>query len=672
MKKLIILAALFFSVFSLAENLPTEHTDKAKDLARPAKEKLGSATTIKQNAIAPLTSDAKMKTFDGSKEFNSSFMCNSATTFADLTVSILGNGNARVVNLRQDTDLNGSIDSYQTPNWEASAICANGFMRCSNPGDPTTCQSYKWAATGANYQVSPVAVPLSDLGGCYCVNNACGQSLAINNLKKVVTDIGTGISAALAGKNNYFALTELKVDGGFAELKGVNTSCGAASASDVIGNENIAAITNSDYVNNPSRLTDDGFSAQGQNPLYSKVASTAQDTGFEYRQCTINRSVVEDEVSTQDIIAFDSGTGSLYEVGNNKMRIVLGKIGDDYLHGNCSYSTMESNFFVKRPERIIRASIKRAVFDDWIQVHVIQDGQFTHVWNAPYGNWTSPTANVPGNCELNTSWDMDNINVNFASAFSREGQVKFRTRIEVSGDGEGYVLGELELDTSCRIKPDEFANTCALYEQNDKCTLVSEDVDGVSTFSNGFSTGLYPLPAQVGEFCGVNQTRDWMKKTRQYRCESDYAYDFSAGFERMEHVKTNSTLESWSDKPTNYDTGESSEETGSFKKWDGLGAKECSMTCKTRLEKPMNEVALSGNIGANHNNPTSYDFFYHQCTGDDSNVCPAGAGEEIIKACQCINEFSEATAIMQALRLAGQDMICSDGTKQNPDGGSNE
>jgi hypothetical protein len=45
-------------------------------------------------------------------------------------------------------------------------------------------------------------------------------------------------------------------------------------------------------------------------------------------------------------------------------------------------------------------------------------------------------------------------------------------------------------------------------------------------------------------------------------------------------------------------------------------------------------------------------------------VCPAGDGEEIITDCQCVNEFAEAAAIMQTLRLGAQDMICSDGTKK--------
>jgi hypothetical protein len=44
-------------------------------------------------------------------------------------------------------------------------------------------------------------------------------------------------------------------------------------------------------------------------------------------------------------------------------------------------------------------------------------------------------------------------------------------------------------------------------------------------------------------------------------------------------------------------------------------------------------------------------------------MCPAGAGEEVLISCQCINEFAEAATIMETMNQAGKDLICSDGTK---------
>jgi len=40
------------------------------------------------------------------------------------------------------------------------------------------------------------------------------------------------------------------------------------------------------------------------------------------------------------------------------------------------------------------------------------------------------------------------------------------------------------------------------------------------------------------------------------------------------------------------------------------------------------------------------------------------AGEEIIKDCQCIDEFAETFTLLETIREAGQDAICSSGAKK--------
>ena len=78
-------------------------------------------------------------------------------------------------------------------------------------------------------------------------------------------------------------------------------------------------------------------------------------------------------------------------------------------------------------------------------------------------------------------------------------------------------------------------------------------------------------------------------------------------------------------------------------------------------------MALSGQVNKdNKSGVVKYDNFYYEC--DAGNQCPAEPGEEVIKACQCLNEFAEASAIMQVIRQAGQDMICSSGETKMPDG----
>ncbi|MDT7535434.1 hypothetical protein OVY48_18685 [Sphingobium sp. SA2] len=40
-------------------------------------------------------------------------------------------------------------------------------------------------------------------------------------------------------------------------------------------------------------------------------------------------------------------------------------------------------------------------------------------------------------------------------------------------------------------------------------------------------------------------------------------------------------------------------------------------------------------------------------------LCPAGDGEELVSACGCLDDFPEAVAMMQTVRLAGADLVCT-------------
>ncbi len=92
----------------------------------------------------------------------------------------------------------------------------------------------------------------------------------------------------------------------------------------------------------------------------------------------------------------------------------------------------------------------------------------------------------------------------------------------------------------------------------------------------------------------------------------------------------------------------------------------CINMCKTRKAKTTPDMSISGQVDKNNNaGVVKYDNFYYEC--DTGNTCPSGPGEEIVKACQCLNEFAEASAIMQVMRQAGQDMICTSGTQKKPD-----
>ena len=191
-------------------------------------------------------------------------------------------------------------------------------------------------------------------------------------------------------------------------------------------------------------------------------------------------------------------------------------------------------------------------------------------------------------------------------------------------------------------------------------------MDGVQTFANFNATGLTPLPGCrtfTGEVDTNTVCRDWWQKKRTYVCGSQ-TYDFSAIGTRFGTVVTSST-----DNGTSLDFQDKRLGAGGWNAANGSialpgrdPAATCEQACKTRIPKDDTQVTLSGDVTTMRNPATSYDFFYRVC--DQNGQCPAGPGEEVVKECQCINEFAEAATIIQTLRTAGKDTICTTGTKK--------
>jgi hypothetical protein len=643
----------------------TEAMQVDEDITEKLQEQYGSATAIEKNAVIPMTTDTPMQTLDGSSSFNTNFICDNANTVADVLLLPQQNGNVNIAHIRQDTDGDGNLDTYQTPNWQLSAVCTNGHMHCTDVDNPATCRSYKWVANQQDFLITRQEAPMTQLGGCYCINEGCGANLATTNLNLILGDLGAGIAAAITEKHNTFSLSAVETSGTQVILKGTNTSSCRPTNAAVLGEEDITSITGSDYARNSAQLRQDGFAAQENSSLYNiiKNSPATSEDSYQYKDCSIQRVVKEERVEFTDIISFDNGSGGIVKTDEDTLRLVIGRQGNNYWSGNCAYYTERSRFFVHKPDRIRSAVLKKATFDDWMQIHLLgPKGDYSHVWNGPYGNWTDPDAPVPGRCELSTSWQQV-PNKDFKPLLSEIGPVEFRVRAEVSGGGEAYVLGDIDVDISCRVQDDQITDNCNTYQSNDQCTLFEEKVDGVTTFSNGISTGLTPLANATAEACDTPQMRDWNRKERRYRCETDTSYNFDKGFERMEYVQSESTTGTFKDKTYNSETESYQTASGALNHLS-FDESTCTKTCKTRKEKPLIDLTLDGTVGSQHNKNTGYDYFYYECPED--NRCPVGDGEEMIKACQCINEFAEAAAILQTLRLAGQDIICSNGAKEHP------
>jgi len=630
----------------------------AINLADSVLDKYGSREGIRQNISNPLTeSDTSMSTIDGTTTFSGQLTCPSSEKFLDVFMLVGTTGDLSKVSIEQDIDLDGSADySYQVP-FIVSGICGNGVISCDE-GTWTNCRHYRWSVD-SDGKVSLQEVTITDLGGCYCINNDCGNNLVWTNLPGVLKDLGGGVAGAIQANDPKFAISDVRIDGTLITYYGQDS----ANCSQVTGSSGSASPEQ--YFNNPAALSSDTESevisqSQDQDSYYSMISSSlaAQETAADIMKCSVKRTVSFEELGLKDIIAANGGTGQVRSCGDACIEIVLGKEGNNYWSGNCTVYERYFNVFVKYPELISKAVLVRTRWDDYMQVWI----GGVKVWSGPNNNFPPETS---GSCELDKSWDWY-PNLDVTSYFKTYGNIETRVRVSVTGYGEGYAIVRVYVNELCVLN-ESIDNGCLALENNSACKLKDEEVDGVTTYQNFNPTGLSPLPSCktiTGSVCTENVCRDWWEKKRTYLCDTGESYDFSDARKRMETI-TGSVTDGSS---VLYYQDYRRDENGDWlyeSNTVGLPLKDsydnCEQACKTRKPKEDTQATTTGHTAQSRTTTQSYDFFYKKCV---DNICPAEIDEEIVKDCQCINDFAEAASVMETLNAAGKDVICSSGVKQ--------
>jgi hypothetical protein len=216
------------------------------------------------------------------------------------------------------------------------------------------------------------------------------------------------------------------------------------------------------------------------------------------------------------------------------------------------------------------------------------------------------------------------------------------------------------LDVQCDISPDSISDGCPVYRDDQACDLKYEDADSVNTIKDFVSTGLSPLPSTryfTGSYCNVPITRDWWEKNRTYECNNPASYNFDDALERVGNVQSTTTSTGYQDY-LKQPGGSVLTPSGSLSTLEEITVNSCTQACKTRKPRLATDAVQDGVVQDNRTSPNTFDFFYHECS---SGTCPAGPGETVVQACGCLNEFNEATATIQAVRMAGRDTICTTG-----------
>ena len=642
---------LLLSASAQAEDLTT--------LEKNLQDSIGSPEAVQKNLLNPLVQGGSMKTLNNQGSFAVAGACQNAADFLEVVAFPGPTGDINTLRFKQDLDWDGVLESATTANVRISGVCANGVISC-NAGTWTDCTAHEWRASNTG---TPALAPtaLSRLGGCYCINNSCGQSLMLRNASEVVGHLGSGIVAALSQQTPTLLISDFRAQDVMITYAG-----GLAERCDAPGP---GSAGQAQYADQPNQLTLAAASTAPLDSMFSTLTTgaAATDTQTIRKTCTTRRTVSVDETTLEDVIRYNGGVGALKRCGPGCLQLVLGTVGDDYWQGTCGLFDESVSFWVEKPERILSATLIRAKYDDHIQV--ISNNQL--LW-AHDSAWTdiSPNSYPPGTvwqgttpyCERDTSWDLA-PNVDFTPAIKSLGAHTFKLRVAVSDRGEGYAFAEIKVDESCQLAADAFSNTCDAYQNDPDCQLESETIDGITTISRFTPSGLKPLPTTrplSGNHCQLSANRAWWEKTRVYQCKQTQTYALDDIVKRYEVVSESATATAYDDRRLDPNTNTwVSEASLSLALPTVPTIDACEKTCKTKKDIEADEVAGLGPETALRTAPTTTAFFYYTCAND---ACPAGPGETVVEPCQCQSFFHEATIGIQAARLSGRDAVCTSGT----------
>lgn len=619
----------------------------------------GSRAALKTNLVEPTTSAVPMKTIDGLTSFDAQLSFPSTRTFLELFVQPSATGDLSTVIAGQDLNLDGTIDaSYQAP-VQVSGVCANGLISCS-PGTWTGCSYYRWTAS-VEGRLSLTNTSLLNLGGCYCINTSCGSDLTWSNLSFILKDLGGGAVGAIQATNPSFSISNVAISGTTIFYSGQDSS--RAISTETTPGSNSTPPAQSAYYSSPLSISGEvqgALLAQSNDPqsLYSLVTSI--DPQKQQNTCVDKRIVSLYKPDINEIIEPVGGTGTIQYCGVDCIDIILGKTAHNRWAGNCTIYEEDYRVLVKQPDLIATATLVKTIYDDYMQVWV--DG--TKVWYGPNANFPPETA---GRCENSTDGQAT-PNLDVTPTFKRNGEVSSKIRVSVGGRGDGYAQIRIKLKLNECAVLESTQDGCSSINSRPECRLQEEMIDGVSIVRNANPTGLVVLPStktiRENTCNDVLLTRDWWERKKVFLCDTG-GYDFSDAKKRFgavaDSMRTTGTVTDYRDTIKS-SSGDWSESLGALSQTAADPVSDCELACKTRKAKVDSQANLLGTSSQYQADTQSYDIIYRTC--DNNGLCPAESGEEIIKNCQCLNEFNEAASIMQMLRLGGQDAICTTGEEK--------
>jgi hypothetical protein len=657
MKALIICIGFFLSEIGNAQE--NSHVESGMSISSEYLSKYATKEGFDKLIVNPMLGEGELETTNGQSRFRAPMTCGSDIPYASITLGLLPLGDLNLAQISVDTNQDGTLDQVLNEMPQISGICTNGYISC-NAGTWNNCSHFQWDAT-TNGRLIANSVSIQDVGSCRCINDGCAPNYSTINFDLLLSELGAGISQALAKRDYSLAVTKVEVDGPTITYYGQTISA--------CGGTNVVA---QNYYNNPNEITNAVDATLTTDLLETRIfelarnsASATESIGsVSHQRCTIARETNLDEVTLFDILSIGAGPGDADLVNANIVSLTLGQEGVRFDPRRCELREFETEINVFRPDRITSAVLVNAQYDDHVQVILNNDV----VWNGPYGDWfDSRTLPPSGECE-NSHGSHLNFGVDVTETFRNSpGRVEAKLRILAGGDyGHGFAKFDIGLDTSCKEAPDDVINLCQSYEQSTACRLRDELIDGIATVKDFARTGLTPLSQSIilsSPTCELVSTRDWMNIQRVYECDQNNSFEFGSAAQRVHSIESTTTESSYTDLRATTVGSDAIAVAGDLSVFNEIPVERCTLQCKVRKAVPANDATVFGLTSEQLNENRRSEVIYRGCK---QNVCELSVGEELLQDCGCMNGFNDAAIMMQLIRMAGSDMICSSGQKQDP------
>lgn len=648
----------FGALTAYAQTATFDPRETANQISNKVASKFGSSDGIRQNAVNPMTAGGgSMTNINGTTSFNAPLViCPASKKFLDVSIVTGNTGDIVGLYVQQDTDFDSLFDYAYSAPAAVSGVCGNGVISC-DAGTWNNCRNFKWVA-GTNGKVGLQEVGMQDLGGCFCVNNSCGNGLVLSQLNYVLSTLGGGVVGAVQAVNSKWAVSNANTVDTTISYYGQNSDrCATPAAPWASGPPDPQQ-----YYGSSTGVLDDGAQSEAasqsarSDSAYSILmnSAAARQNPSEYRTCSIKNiaSVLTEEAAP-------------YYLWLPWLNITV----------TCSYGRDSVNYC-----------------GAGIQVDRTRDGSYdapndSRSWGCCWtaaADITTVGRNLADQCVVQEqqSYGVPASEIRKAAgseswAFYDGGGKGSHGNVTVYGikherispplcpAGYQYVAADVKCykDTLSQGTSDG----CASLSEDPNCRLKEETIDGVESYHNYSPTKLVVLPSCrtfMGRLQNFDVCNDWWAKTRTYLCQTSLTYEFSTVKERAANISNTASAGSGSfsyqDKTPNssggwdYSANTVSADTAG-------GSSSCMTACKTRKPASNTQASLSGTTAQSNVSTSSWEFFYKTCA---ASVCPVGDGEEILIDCQCIDEFAEAATIMETMNHAAKDLICSNGDLQ--------